>query len=222
MTGYLIFTLVLAIPSILASVRVKAVFHRFSRVGVRSGMTGAQAAQAVLGAEGVSGVRIEAHKGFLSDHYDPRAKVLRLSPAVYQGRSVSSIAVAAHEAGHALQDATGYAPLVLRSQVVPLASLGNNLWFLPFLIGMITGLSGFTMIGIGLFSLTVLFQLITLPTEFNASSRAKAVLAQTGIVSTQEEAVGVSKVLNAAAMTYVAAALTAILHLAYLLLVTRD
>lgn len=215
---YLIFTLVLGIPSALAAMWVKSTFTRYSKVGVRSGMTGAQAAEAVLRAGGVAGVRVEAVRGFLSDHYDPREKALRLSPEVYGGRSISSIAVAAHEAGHAIQDARSYGPLVLRSAVVPLANIGNRLWMLPFFVGLFTGILGIAWIGVGLFALTLLFQLVTLPTEFDASRRAKLVLAETGIVSTQEEASGVAAVLRAAAMTYVAAVVTSLAHLLYLVM----
>lgn len=220
---YLVVTLVLAIPSLLAAARVKSTFAKYARVATRSGLTGAEAAMAVLRAGGVQGVRVEPHKGFLSDHYDPRAKVLRLSPEVYGGRSVSSAAVAAHEAGHALQDARGYLPLRLRSAIVPVASIGNRLWALPFFIGFLTNASGLMYVGIAMFAAVILFQLITLPTEFDASRRAEAVLAETGIIGAGAEAQGVSRVLRAAAMTYVAAAVTAILHMLYLLTVaSRD
>jgi Zn-dependent membrane protease YugP len=207
-----------------ASWRVKSTFHKFARVGVRSGMTGAQAAAAVARA-GNAEVTIERHGGFLSDHYDPRSKTLRLSPEVYEGRSISSIAVAAHEAGHAIQDVVGYPALGFRSAMVPIASIGSRLWVWVFFAGLIFASSGgggmgalLQTAGIALFGFTVVFQLVTLPVEFNASSRAKAVLASTGIVSTQEEAEGVSKVLGAAAMTYVAAALTSLATLLYLLM----
>ncbi len=206
----------------IASIRVKSTFMRFSNVGVRSGMTGAQAAAAVARAGGAD-VTIERHQGFLSDHYDPRSRTLRLSPDVYDGRSVSSIAVAAHEAGHAIQHATGYVPLTFRSQMVPIATIGSNLWMYVFLAGMLMPSMRWLMnVAIVLFAATVVFQLITLPVEFDASNRAKAVLASSGIVSTQEEAQGVKKVLGAAAMTYVAGALTAIATLAYLLMRRRD
>jgi Zn-dependent membrane protease YugP len=201
-----------------ASFRVKSTFHRYARVGVRSGMTGAQAAQAVARAGGAV-VTIERHGGFLSDHYDPRSKTLRLSPDVYDGRSVSSIAVAAHEAGHAIQDVVRYPALGFRTAVVPVATLGSNLWIFVFFAGMLFRNQLLAEIGILLFGGVVLFQLITLPVEFDASNRAKAVLATSGIVSTQEEAQGVSKVLGAAAMTYVAGALTAIAQLIYLLMI---
>ncbi len=217
-TQYLLLTLLLGIPSLIAAWWVKSTFRRYHKVGVQSGLTGAEAAAAVLRASSVSGVRIEQHQGFLSDHYDPRSKQLRLSPEVYAGRSISSIAVAAHEAGHAIQDAQQYAPLVIRSKVVPLTNIGNQLWALPFFIGIMTGMTGLAWVGVGLFAAVVLFHFVTLPTEIDASRRAKALLASSGIVTTQEEAVGVSKVLNAAAMTYVAAALTALVHLLYLVM----
>lgn len=221
---YLLLTVPPLIFSLWAQYKVTSTFKRFSQVGVRSGMTGAEAAAAVMRAGGVSGIAIERHQGFLSDHYDPKARALRLSPEVYDGRSVSSIAVAAHEAGHSIQDAVGYTPLVLRSRLVPLANIGSRLWFLPFLIGAV--LAGgqsvlgpqLMLLGVVLFAAVVVFQLVTLPTEFDASNRAKAVLAQAGIVTTQEEAAGVSKVLGAAAMTYVAAAAAGVLQLIHLIL----
>lgn len=228
---YLLYVGPFLLLAMFASWRVKSTFLRFSNVGVRSGMTGAQAAAAVARAGGAE-VSIERHQGFLSDHYDPTTRTLRLSPEVYDGRSVSSIAVAAHEAGHAIQDAKAYAWLGIRSQLVPVAKIGSMAWVWMFMIGMIlstqAGKGGSPIgtflvdAGILLFGATVLFQLVTLPVEFDASNRAKAVLAQTGIVSNQDEADGVSKVLGAAAMTYVAAALTAIATLLYLLSRRRD
>jgi len=219
-------SLLLTLPalgfSLWAQWRVKSTFQRFAEVGVRSGFTGAEAAEAVLRSAGVQGVKIERHQGFLSDHYDPLAKALRLSPHVHDGRSISSIAVAAHEAGHAIQDKVGYVPLVWRSALVPLCNVGSTLWFFPFLAGILLRQLAFApllmWIGIGLFATVVLFQLITLPTEFNASNRAKAVLASTGIVSTRAEADGVKQVLDAAALTYVAAAAAAVMQLLDLVL----
>jgi hypothetical protein len=221
MLGWYLLTLVLAIPSLWAAARVRSTFGRYARVGVRSGVTGAEAAAGVLRAAGVQGVRVEPHRGFLSDHYDPRAKALRLSPEVFSGRSVSAVAVAAHEAGHAIQDATAYAPLKLRSAIVPVAMAGDRLWMVLFFAGIFFNATGMIYAGIALFAAMVLFQFVTLPTEFNASKRAKAVLASSGIVSTQEEADGVSKVLDAAALTYVAAAVTAVVQLLYLLALAR-
>jgi Zn-dependent membrane protease YugP len=219
-------SLLLTLPalgfSLWAQWKVQSTFHRYAKVGVRSGYTGAGAAQAILDSAGVHGVRIERHEGFLTDHYDPFAKALRLSPQVFDGQSISSIAVAAHEAGHAIQDKVAYAPLMWRSALVPLCNVGNMLWFWPFLAGLLLRQLSFApllmWIGIGLFATVVLFQLITLPTEFNASNRAKAVLAGTGIVSTQQEAAGVKQVLDAAALTYVAAAAAALMQLLDLVL----
>lgn len=229
----LIATLIGAVITLIAQVRVKSTFKRFSRVGVRSGMTGAEAAAAVCRTAGVHDIRIERHQGFLSDHYDPRSRTLRLSPEVHDGRSVSSIAVAAHEAGHSIQHLVQYAPLGLRSKMVVVANIGSKLYLLPFFVGLMLARGqeaaegssvGQTLMAVGIlmFAAVVLFQLVTLPVEFDASRRAKAVLAQTGIVSTQEEAVGVAKVLDAAAMTYVAAAATSIMTLIALILRARD
>jgi len=204
-----------------ASFKVRSTFTHFASVGVRSGMTGAQAALAVARAGG-SDVTVERHQGFLSDHYDPRTKTLRLSPEVHDGRSISSIAVAAHEAGHSIQDAKGYAWLGFRTAMVPICSIGSNLWMWVFFAGLILQVPVLTSIGIVIFAVVVLFQLVTLPVEFDASNRAKAVLAQTGIVANEAEAQGVSKVLGAAAMTYVAGALTAVATLIYLIARRRD
>lgn len=199
--------------SLWASARVKSAFHKYSRVGVRSGMTGAEAAAAVCRAGGALDVTIERHQGFLSDHYDPRTKTLRLSPEVHDGRSIASIAVAAHEAGHSIQDVEAYGPLIMRSKLVPVTNIGNSMWPFILMLGFLMHATAMINVGIILFAAVVLFQLVTLPVEFDASRRAKLVLADTGIVSTQEEAQGVEKVLGAAAMTYVAAAVTAVLQL---------
>ncbi len=229
---YVLVTIVGAALGLWAQFRVKSNFARFARVPVRAGMSGAEAAEAVCRAAGVR-VRIERHQGFLSDHYDPRAKTLRLSPDVYDGRSISSIAVAAHEAGHSIQDATHYPFLGLRTKVVAFAGIGSNLWYFFFFGGaaLTAGMrpaqraaeAGWQLpqylmaAGILLFGAVVLFQLITLPVEIDASRRAKAVLAQSGIVQTKEEALGVSRVLDAAAWTYIAAALTGIVTLIVLI-----
>ena len=214
--------------SLLASARVKSTFNKYSKVGVQSGMTGAEAALAVARAGGVTDISVQRHQGFSSDHYDPRSKTLNLSPEVYDGRSISSIAVAAHEAGHSIQDVEAYAPLAYRSFLVPITNFGSRFWIWPIILGGVFARSSpgsgtmFLNIGIALFATVVLFQLVTLPVEFNASTRAKRVLAQTGIVSTQAEAVGVNKVLDAAAMTYVASALGSIMQLIALILRSRD
>jgi uncharacterized protein len=206
-----------------ASARVQSTFAKYAQVGVGSGMTGAEAARAVAQAGGVTDLTVEETQGFLTDHYDPTSRTLRLSPEVFRGRSISSIAVAAHEAGHSIQHVKAYAWLNLRSQMVPVVKFGSAAWVWIFLAGsIIASMPWLQDVGILLFSATVLFQLVTLPVEFDASNRAKAVLASSGIVRTQEEAAGVSKVLGAAAMTYVAGALTAIMTLVYLLLRRRD
>jgi Zn-dependent membrane protease YugP len=215
---YLLFTIPAFLFSLWAQYRVKSTFAHYSKVGVRSGMSGAEAAAAIVRSSGMQGVSIERHQGFLSDHYDPRAKTLRLSPEVYDGRSISSIAVAAHEAGHSIQHATGYAPLALRSQLVPAVQVGSMLWYLPFVMGLWMHLTGLMWLGIICFAAIVIFQLVTLPTEINASSRAKAVLASTGIVTNDEEQAGVAKVLDAAALTYVAALIASAMQLIYMVI----
>ncbi len=215
---YLLISIVPLLFSLWAQYRVKSTFSKYSQVGVRSGMSGAEAAAAIVRASGLEGVSIERHQGFLSDHYDPRSRTLRLSPDVYDGRSISSVAVAAHEAGHSLQHAHNYAPLTLRSRLVPLTQIGSRIWFLPFMIGLGIHSMGLTMAGVVMFGMVVLFQLVTLPTEFNASNRAKALLASTGIVSSREEEAGVDKVLDAAALTYVAALVASVVQLLYLLM----
>ena len=216
--GWMVLTLVTGGIALVAQLRVKSTFAKYAQVAVRSGMTGAQAAAAVCRAGGVHDVTIEPHPGFLSDHYDPRVKALRLSPQVYEGRSISSIAVAAHEAGHAIQDVQDYAWLRFRSKMVPLASFGDRVWYIPFVLGIAHNMAGLVLVAVIAFALITAFHLVTLPMEFDASNRAKAVLAQTGIVSTAEEARGVEDVLGAAAMTYVAAALSSVLQLLYLLM----
>ena len=202
--------------SLFATARVRSTFARFDRVPASSGRSGAETAFEMLRRAGVRGVRVERVEGFLSDHYDPAHRVLRLSPAVYDGRSLSALGVAAHEAGHALQHATAYKPLELRSLVVKPAMIGSNLGFMIAALGLVVQASSIVWLGIILFSAFVLFTLITLPVEFNASSRALAALRETGLLR-GEELDGAASVLNAAAMTYVAAAVSAILQLLYFL-----
>jgi len=206
-----------AIPlSAWAQLKVRSAFAKASEVRPASGMSGAEAGAAILSSYGLSGVRVEMTQGFLGDHYDPRAKVLRLSPDVYQGRSLAAVGVAAHEAGHALQDAQGYVPLVVRNAIVPTASIGSNLSWVLLLLGFM--LQSFSLIafGIALFSVVVLFQIINLPVEYNASARAKEILIKYNIIAPSERGT-VSSVLDAAALTYVAATITAILTLLYYL-----
>jgi Zn-dependent membrane protease YugP len=204
--------------------RVHSAFHEGDQVPARSGLAGAQAAHEVMRAGGVSGVEIEPVDGFLSDHYDPQAKVLRLSPNVYGGRSLSALGVAAHEAGHAIQDSRHYAPLLVRNALVPLAGIGSNVSWIIIMIGfaLMTAASApvfgkyVVMAGCAAFSLTVLFQVVNLPVEFDASRRARIALVEGGLITADED-VTVKKVLDAAALTYVAATLTSILTLLYFL-----
>jgi Zn-dependent membrane protease YugP len=207
--------------SLITSFWVKSAFRKYSKVATASGLTGAQAAARVMRSGGVNDVQIEATRGFLSDHYDPSKKVLRLSPDVYQGRSIASIGVAAHEAGHAIQDAAGYFPMRVRTAIVPIASIGSNISWWLLIGGAILGLAGLIKIGAILFTAVVAFQIVTLPVEINASRRALAAISSSGILIAEEKT-GARKVLTAAAMTYVAAAATAILTLVYFLLRARN
>lgn len=195
----------------------KSTFKRYAKVGVSSRMTGAQAARQLLNSQGLQNVNIEAVNGFLSDHYDPRHRVLRLSPDVYQGQSLSAIGVACHEAGHALQHAEHYAPLQARSALVPITQFGSQMSYIFILGGMFLQFPGLILFGAILFSFAVLFSLVTLPVEWDASARAKRYMVSSGIV-TQQESEGAAKVLNAAFLTYVAAAVTSILTLLYYLM----
>ena len=194
---------------------VKSSFNKWMKVPLHTRLSGAEAAERLIRYAGLRGVRVEAVQGMLTDHYDPRSKVLRLSPQVYQGRSVASVAVAAHELGHALQDQNGYLPLKLRSMMVPAVNIGSYLgWFLIFL-GLVLNMLQLAEVGLIVFSLGALFALVTLPVEFDASARARRLLREAGIVQTEEEAAGVNSVLRAAALTYVAALVTAISQLLY-------
>lgn len=195
--------------------RVSSAYRHASQIGARSGYSGAEAA-AVLLQTGAPRVRIEPTHGYLSDHYDPAAKTLRLSPDVYQGRSLAALGIAAHEAGHAFQDAERYPLLVVRNAMVPLASTGGSMSMIVLLAGFVLSLSPLVWLGVGLFGLTVAFQLVNLPVEFDASRRAKRHLAETGLIAPGEEG-EVNRVLSAAALTYVAATLTGILTLLYYL-----
>jgi Zn-dependent membrane protease YugP len=202
--------------SIWASARVRSTFARYERVAAASGLTGAQAAAEMLRRAGLRGVRIERVAGFLSDHYDPAHRVLRLSPPVYEGHSLSALGVAAHEAGHALQHARGYKPLELRSLVVKPAMIGSNLGIVIAAVGLLVQASAVIWLGIVLFSAFVVFTLVTLPVELDASSRALAALRETGMLR-GPEVDGAAAVLRAAALTYVAAAVSAIMQLVYFL-----
>jgi Zn-dependent membrane protease YugP len=209
-----------------ATLLVKTAFGHYSKVRAASGLTGAQSAQKMLDLAGVKGVRIErSTRGHLSDHYDPRDRVIRLSDAVYDRPSLAALGVACHEAGHAIQHARHYAPLVLRNAFVPVASIGSQFSFILIIVGLGLGAAQgaglgvmVAVAGIALFGAVVLFQLINLVPEFDASSRAKRVLIDSGMI-TREESAGVSRVLTAAALTYVAATLIALVQLLYWVMV---
>src|SRR3954471_16726660 len=201
---YFLFALPGLALSLWAQFKVKSTFRRYSQVPARSGMSGAEAARELIRRRGVEGVRVEATPGTLSDHYDPFNKVLRLSQDVYAGRSLAALGVAAHEAGHAIQHAQAYGPLKFRSLLVRPANLGSNLGVILTGIGLMLQASSLTLIGILLFSAAVLFPLVTLPVEFDASRRAVIALRELGMV-TSEESNGAKAVLDAAAWTYVAA-----------------
>ncbi len=198
-----------------ASWYVKSAYSKWSRVPVRSGMTGAQAAQRLIMSGGLNGVQVQAIGGNLTDNYDPRDKVLRLSQGVANNASVASVAVAAHELGHAMQDADGYFPLRFRAALVPAVNIGSWLGWILIFAGILLRLTNLAWIGILVFSGGAVFALATLPVELNASARAKRLLADTGIVAGPDERAGVNNVLNAAALTYVAALATAVLQLLY-------
>lgn len=214
-------SMLIVIPGLIlamyAQTKVKTTFERYSKVAASSGMTGAKAARAILESTGASHVDVEMIEGNLTDHYDPRKKVLRLSRSVYSGGSLASLGVAAHEAGHAIQHAVGYVPLNIRHSLVPVANFGSTLAFPLFLIGLFIHPS-LARAGIYLFAAVVLFQLVTLPVEFNASSRAMVALERGGYI-TRQEVKGTKAVLDAAALTYVAAALVGILNLVRLLVI---
>lgn len=203
--------------SLFASMRVKSAFNKYTKIQNQSGKSGAEVAVQILQRNGLHDVQVVEGKGLLSDHYDPTKKVVKLSAKVYHNRSIAAIGIAAHETGHALQHAQAYTLLTLRNMMVPLASIGSNFAWVIIFAGFIFNALGLVKIGIVLFSAVVVFQLITLPVEFNASARAKIMLKEYGMVSERDSA-GVNRVLNAAAMTYVAAAASAIMTLLYFLL----
>lgn len=200
-----------------AAIATRSRFSKFADVPNARNMSGADAARLILDRAGLSNVVVEPHSGFLSDHYDPSARRVRLSPDVYHGRSISALAVASHETGHALQHRDSYFPLQIRTAIVPLASFGSNFAFLLIMGGMFIQMTSLALAGVLIFTATVVFQLVTLPVEFDASSRAKRILFEHGLVVPSEQP-AVASVLNAAAMTYVAAALTSVLTLIYFLI----
>lgn len=213
-----ILVLIGLVISMWASARVNTTYQKYSRVRSYSGLTGAEAARRILNGAGIYDVRVEHVRGNLTDHYDPKARVLRLSDSVYGASSVAAIGVAAHECGHAIQDEESYAPLRIRSALVPVANFGTKAAVPIILLGIVFG-SSYTLVQIGLlcFALGTLFQIVTLPVEFNASSRAVRILGESHMLM-EEELGQTKKVLSAAALTYVAAALASILSLLRLFL----
>ncbi len=218
---YLLLVVPTLILSVIAQIMVKSTFAKYSKIKSRRNITGAEAARVLMRGGGIADVRIEETGGSLTDHYDPRDKTLRLSLPVYGETSIAAIGVAAHETGHAFQHAASYGPLALRSYLVPAANIGSSIGPYVALAGLFFSMPLLLDIGIVLFSVAVLFYLVTLPVEFNASSRAVAIL-RTNAVLTDEELSGVKKVLTAAALTYVASALTAVASLLRLVLLARD
>lgn len=215
----MILVLIGALLSMAASARVNSTFRKYSRVRSMTGMTGAEAARRLLNSQGIYDVTVQPVRGELTDHFDPRTKTVNLSESVYNSTSVAAIGVAAHECGHAIQHDVGYLPLNLRSAFVPIANFGSKLSMPMLLLGLVLGMTSFVRLGIWLFVLAILFQVITLPVEFNASRRAVALLDQTGILAGAE--VGQTrKVLGAAALTYVAAVAASLLQLLRLLILT--
>jgi len=210
--------IIFALPGFLlagwATLKTKQTFSHFSQYHASSRLTGAQSARQMLNRAGIQGVSIEPSRGFLSDHYDPTTRTLRLSEQVYNANSLSAIGVACHEAGHAIQHATGYKWLTLRSALVPATNIGSSFSWIVLTVGLVISSTPLMLLGVALFSVAVLFSLITLPVEWDASARAKRAMIQAGIVL-PEEAASAGKVLNAAFLTYVAAAVSSILTLAY-------
>ena len=216
-----VLVLIGAVLCMWASYRVNSVYNKYSHIRSASGMTGAEVAQRILDRNGVRDVRVEHVSGNLTDHYDPRTQTVNLSDAVYGSTSVAALGVAAHECGHVMQHESGYMPLKIRTALVPAANLGSQIGLPLVIIGLIFGLSNsFIAIGIWIFALAVLFQIVTLPVEFNASHRALAMLEEYGILGTDEVEAS-RKVLGAAAMTYVAASASAVLQLLRLIMLGR-
>jgi Zn-dependent membrane protease YugP len=212
---YLLFVIPGFILVMLSSWYVKSAYGKWGRVPVRSGLTGAEAAQRLINRGGLMGVSIDRIGGQLSDNYDPRSKVLHLSQGVADTASVAAVAVAAHELGHAMQDSDNYAPLRFRAALVPMVNVGSWLGWIMIFAGLLLGLTNLAWLGVVVFSGGAVFALATLPVELNASARAKRLLAETGIVAGEDERAGVNTVLNAAALTYVAGLAAAMLQLLY-------
>jgi Zn-dependent membrane protease YugP len=217
---FLICTVVPLLFGLWAQMQVRRTFKRYSEVATSNGLTGAQAAASVLSASGVTGVSIRGVAGKLSDHYDPRSRTLNLSEDVGQAATVAALGVAAHEAGHAVQDARGYKPMRIRQTLVPAATIGSQLWIFPAFLGLIIGSLGLVNIGLVLFLAVVVFQLVTLPVEFDASRRALVALEGGGLLGATELD-GARAVLRAAALTYIAALAASIGQLIYFFLASR-
>ncbi len=214
-SSYLLFMIPAMILMLVVQLYVRSAYKKWSNVAAQSQVSGAQAAQRLIQTGGLYNVHVEGVQGKLSDHYDSRSKVLRLSQDVYQGSSVASLAIAAHELGHAMQDKEGYFPLRLRAAIIPAVNIGSYLGWILIILGLFMNWVGVSWLGVIVFSGGALFALATLPVELNASARAKRLLVQSGLIVGQEEMRGVNKVLNAAALTYVAALITAVLQLMY-------
>ena len=223
--GIDIYYIILVLPAVLvalvAQMMVKNTFSRYQSIGSIKGLTGYEVVRNMLDSNNLHSISIERVAGNLNDHYDPKKKVIRLSDSVYDSPSVAAIGVAAHEAGHALQYADGYFPIRIRSMMVPVTNIGSTLSMPLILIGLFSGVSPFIYIGIGLFSLVTVFQLITLPVEYNASNRALSTLKGLGILN-ENELKSSKKVLSAAALTYVASLLVSFMSLLRILLLTRE
>lgn len=230
---YLIFVLPALILSLVSSAMVKSRFAQYNKVATSKGITGAQAAEILMRANGITDVKITHIRGQLTDNYNPTNKTLNLSDATYSSTSIAAVGVAAHETGHAIQHKVGYGPLKLRSTLVPVANIGSRFGPLLAIAGLAFGASNqfreqlsifqlITNVGLVLFGMSVLFYIVTLPVEFNASSRALKILKETGVFTENEEIAGAKRVLTAAAMTYVASALTAIGSFLRLLLITNN
>ncbi|XJZ26031.1 zinc metallopeptidase [Bacillota bacterium Lsc_1132] len=216
--SYLIYFAIIILIPLWAQSRVKSAFAKYSQVPSSTQLRGAEVAREILNANGLYNVGIEEGRGFLSDHYDPRSKTVRLSPEIYYGHSIAAAAVAAHECGHAIQDAQGYAFLRFRHAMVPVANIGSNFSWILIMIGIFAHLSGMLLLGIIFMAAAVLFQVVTLPVELNASNRAMQQVVSLGLIRNGEER-ETRKVLNAAALTYVAAAAVAVLELLRLILI---
>ena len=221
LTLLLVTTVVPLLFGLWAQMKVKRTFAKYAQVAPRNGLNGAEAAAAVLRSSGLQGLKIRPVAGRLTDHYDPRNRTLNLSADVGQASSLAALGVAAHEAGHAIQDARRYVPMRIRQALVPAATIGQSLWFVPVMLGLVLGLTGLVGVGLVLFAAIVLFQLVTLPVEFDASKRALVALEGRGLLAA-DEVPGARAVLNAAALTYVAGFVAALGQLVYFFALSRQ